>query len=106
MDGSERQYVQIAELEIDPAHLESYSTALREQIHAAIRLEPGVLMLHAVAAKDDPARITVFEVYRDIEAYRAHLDAPHFKTYKATVEPMVKSLKLTQMTPVVLGVKA
>lgn len=99
-------YAQIAELEIDPDHLEGYRIALREQIAAAIRLEPGVLTLHAVAARDDPARITVFEIYKDIDAYRSHLEAPHFKTYKAAVEHMVKSLKLARMAPVALGTKA
>ncbi|HTV70924.1 MAG TPA: antibiotic biosynthesis monooxygenase [Rhizobiaceae bacterium] len=99
-------YIQIAELEIEPMHLESYSAALRAQIDAAIRLEEGVLTLQAVAAKDDPTHITVFEIYRDIDTYRAHLEAPHFKAYKATVEPMVKSLKLMQKVPVALGSKA
>jgi hypothetical protein len=57
-------HVQLAELQIDPAQLEAYSAALREQIQTAIRVEPGVLALQAVAHKDDPARISVFEISR------------------------------------------
>lgn len=98
-------YVQLAELEIDPAQLEAYNAAVREHIQAAIRAEPGVLVLYAVAHNDDPARITVFEVYKDMAAYKAHLEAPHFKKYKAAVEKMVKSLKLMPVTPVMLGTK-
>ena len=48
----------------------------------------------------------MFEVYRDREAYLAHLQAPHFLKYKATVEKMVKSLKLIPVEPVMLGAKA
>jgi quinol monooxygenase YgiN len=48
----------------------------------------------------------VFEIYRDREAYLAHLQAPHFLKYKATVEKMVKSLKLIPVNPVALGTKA
>jgi quinol monooxygenase YgiN len=48
----------------------------------------------------------VFESYRDREAYLAHLQAPHFLKYKAAVEKMVKSLKLTPMDPVKLGAKS
>jgi quinol monooxygenase YgiN len=98
-------YVQLAELEIDAAQLEAYKAAVREHIETAIRVEPGVLVLYAVAHKDDPARITVFEIYKDSEAYKAHLEAPHFKKYKATTETMVKSLKLVPVTPVMLGTK-
>jgi quinol monooxygenase YgiN len=100
------QYVQVAEIEIDPAQLENYKAAVREQIETAIRVEPGVLVLYAVSEKDDPARIRVFEVYRDVDAYKAHLEATHFKKYKATTEKMVKSLKLVQTTPIVLGAQA
>jgi hypothetical protein len=50
------QLVRLAELEIDPAQLENYKAALREEIDASIRIEPGVLTLYAVAEKDSPSR--------------------------------------------------
>ena len=101
-----QQHIQIAEIEVDPAQLDSYKAAVAEQIEAAIRLEPGVLVLYSVANKDNPAHVTVFEIYRDREAYLAHLQAPHFLKYKATVERMVKSLKVVPLDPVMLGAKA
>ena len=48
----------------------------------------------------------VFEVYASTEAYRAHLEAPHFKKYKTVTENMVKSLNLVQTDPLMLGAKA
>ena len=99
-------HIQIAEIVVDPAQLDSYRSAVAEQIEAAIRLEPGVQVLYSVSNKDDPSRVTVFEIYRDREAYLAHLQAPHFLKYKATVEKMVKSLKLIPVDPVVLGSQA
>ena len=78
------QYVQVAEIDIDPAQLEDYKAAVREQIEAAIKNEPGVLVLYAVAENDNPTRVTVFEIYRDMDAYRSHLETAHFKKYKAT----------------------
>ena len=101
-----QQHLQIAEIDVDPAQLDSYEAAVAEQIEAAIRLEPGVLVLYSVASKENPAHVTVFEIYRDREAYLAHLQAPHFLKYKATVEKMVKSLKLIPVNPVALGTKA
>jgi len=101
-----KQHIQIAEIVVDPAQLDSYKSAVAEHIEAAIRLEPGVLVLYSVSNKDNPSQITVFEIYRDREAYLAHLQAPHFLKYKATVEKMVQSLKLISVDPVVLGSQA
>jgi quinol monooxygenase YgiN len=100
------QHIQIAEIVVDPAQLDSYKSAVAEQIETAIRLEPGVLALYSVSNKDDPTQVTVFEIYRDREAYLAHLQAPHFLKYKAAVEKMVKSLKLIPVDPVMLGSQA
>ncbi len=101
-----RQHVQIAEIEIDPAQLGDYKAAVAEQIETAIRVEPGVLVLYAVSERDDPTRVRVFEIYRDADAYRAHLESAHFKKYKATTEKMVRSLKLVQTIPIMLGTQA
>jgi quinol monooxygenase YgiN len=104
--AQQAQYVQIAELEIDPAQLERYKAAVSEHAETAIRVEPGVLVLFAVSEKENPTHVRVFEVYRDIDAYKAHLEAPHFKKYKAMVESMVKSLKLVLTTPISLAAKS
>lgn len=98
----QRLYVQEAEIEIDAAQLDAYKSALIEHIETATRVEPGVLALHAVSEKDNPARVRVFEIYRDLDAYRSHLETAHSKKYKATVEKMVRSLKLIQTTPIAL----
>jgi quinol monooxygenase YgiN len=105
-DDMQRLYVQEAEIEIDPAQLEAYKAAVTEQIETATRVEPGVLVLYAVSEKDNPARVRVFEIYRDADAYRSHLETAHFKKYKTTTEKMVRSLKLIQTTPILLGTKA
>ncbi|SFH77394.1 Quinol monooxygenase YgiN [Bradyrhizobium sp. cf659] len=96
-------YVQEAEIEIDPAQLESYKAAVTEHIETATRVEPGIIALYAVSENDNPTRVRVFEIYRDQDAYRSHLETAHFKTYKVTVEKMVRSLKLIRITPIAFG---
>jgi len=103
---ADERYVQVAEIEIDPVQLDAYRSAVQEQIDAAIRTEPGVLVLYAVSEKDNPAHVKVFEIYRDRSAYEAHLGSDHFKKYKTRVDKMVKSLKLMQATPIMLGAKS
>jgi quinol monooxygenase YgiN len=97
--------VRIAKIQIDPAQLESYKVALKEHAETAVRVEPGVLALYAVADKNDPTHITVFEIYADTTAYKAHLQTAHFKKYKSTTKDMVKSLELVETVPIVLAAK-
>jgi len=97
--------VRIAKLQIDPAQLENYMATLKEHAETAVRVEPGVLTLYAVAEKNNPTHITVFEIYADDAAYQAHLQTAHFKKYKSTTKDMVKSLELVETTPIVLAAK-
>jgi len=60
-------YVRVAEIEIDPAQLDAYSAAVKEQIEAAVRSEPGVVALYSVADKENPAHVFVFEIYTDVD---------------------------------------
>lgn len=103
---SKLPYVRLAEIEIDPAQLDAYKTAVTDQIEAAVESEPGVLALYSVADKDNPALVFVFEMYADIDAYKAHLETDHFKTYKLATQGMVKSLKLRETMPILLKAKA
>ncbi len=84
----------IAKIKVDANQLERYQVALKEQMNAAIQLEPGVLSYTVVADKKDASSITIFEVYANLEAYQSHIATPHFKKYKETVKDMVLSLEL------------
>ena len=104
-DAGRERLVRIAELEIDPAHLDAYKIALREEIEASVRVEPGVLALYAVSIRDQPNQIRLFEVYASTAAYQSHLQSEHFMKYKSRTADMVKSLKLIETEPVLLGAK-
>ncbi len=102
----DERIVRLAELEINPAQLNDYKVALREEIETSIRVEPGVLTLYAVSVKGHPDQIRLFETYRNAAAYQAHLESAHFKRYKARTQGMVKSLTLVEMEPILLDVKS
>lgn len=84
----------IAKIKVDVNQLEQYKSALKKQMNAAIKLEPGVLSYTVVADKKDASLITIMEVYANLEAYQSHILTPHFKKYKDTVKNMVLSLEL------------
>ena len=94
------QMVRIAKIKVDPMQLAKYTKALKTQMASAIALEPGVLFYHAVADQKDPSRITILEVYANVEAYKSHILTPHFLTYKEAVKDMVKELILEDVKTV------
>jgi quinol monooxygenase YgiN len=97
--------VRIAKLQIDSAQLENYKTALKEHAETAVRVEPGVLTLYAVYEKNNPTHVTVFEIYANQDAYKAHLQSVHFIKYKTSTKDMVKSLELIETVPIALETK-
>lgn len=99
------QMVRMAKLVIDPAQLEKYKTMLKEEIETSMRVEPGVLSLYAVSEKENPSHITIIEIYADQDAYKSHVQTPHFMKYKNGTKDMVKSLELAEVDPLVPGMK-
>lgn len=97
MAQAKQQMVRLAKIKVDPLQLDQYNLALKEQMAAAIRLEPGVLTYYAVADKSEPSHITILEIYADTTAYQAHILTSHFKKYKEKVKDMVKSLELVDV---------
>lgn len=101
----DERIVRLAELDIDPAQLESYKAALQEEITESIRVEPGVLTLYAVSVKGQPSQVRIFEMYANEAAYRSHLETPHFTKYKAGTQGMVRALRLVETDPISLSAK-
>ena len=60
-----QQLVRLSKITVDPARLAGYNAFLQEEIEASLRLEPGVLALYAVAAKEAPGQVTILEIYVD-----------------------------------------
>ncbi len=92
--AQDHKIYRIAQIYVDPAQLDNYTAALKQQMTTAMTVEPGVLSYYAVADKKEPSHITIFETYADSAAYKSHIQTPHFLKYKATVKDMVKTLTL------------
>ena len=91
--------VRIAEIEVFPEHLAAYLAAGKAVGAESVAKEPGVICIFPMQKKEAPTQIRIIEIYRDEAAYQAHLETPHFKTYKTGTLHMVKSLYLAPMQP-------
>lgn len=102
---NQKYVVRLAKLVIDSVHLDQYNQLLKEGIETAIKEEPGVLTLYAVAEQRRPAHITILEIYANEDAYRLHIKTPHFLKYKEGTKHMVKSLELIDANPLIPDLK-
>ena len=102
---TEMPLIRVAEIDVEPDRLEAFVAAVSEEMDEAVRVEPGVLAIYAVADKDDGSRLRFFEVYTSEAAYEAHLASPHFLTYRAATESMIRSRVLIDTVPVHLSSK-
>ena len=89
--------IRISEIEIDFQSLEEYKAILKEEAKASVLLEPGVISIYPMYQKDNPTQVRILEIYANREAYKSHLETPHFLKYKTTTLKMVKSLRLVDM---------
>ncbi len=82
--------VHLSKIEVYPQHLDEYMK---------YATEVGVLTMYAVGEKENPCKITILETYASREAYEKHIASEHFQKYKQGTLHMVKSLVLSDQTP-------
>ena len=91
--------VRLSKIEIYPQFLDEYIECVTEVGEVSLRTEPGVLTMYAVGDKENPCKITILETYASKEAYNKHIASAHFQKYKQGTLHMVKSLELSDQTP-------
>ena len=86
-------------VEVYPQHLDEYMKYATKVGEISLRTEPGVLTMYAVGEKENPCKITILETYASKAAYEKHIASEHFQKYKQGTLHMVKSLVLSDQTP-------
>ena len=65
--------VRLAEIEVEPSMLEDYLAFAKEVGETSTKVEPGVLTLFSMQAKEDPCKIYILEIYANQAAYQSHI---------------------------------
>ena len=91
--------VRLSKIEVYPQYLDEYMNYSTEVGEISLRTEPGVLTMYAVGEKENPCKVTILETYASREAYEQHIASEHFQKYKQGTLHMVKSLVLSDQTP-------
>ena len=92
--------IRIAEIEVYEQYLEEYLQAAHDVGTTSVKEEEGVICIFPMQVKEQPNTIRIVEVYRDEQAYKAHLLTSHFQAYKQGTLHMVKSLRMTDTKPI------
>ena len=91
--------VRLSKIEVYPQYLDKYINYATEVGEISLRNEPGVLTMYAIGEKENPCNITILETYANHAAYEKHIASEHFQRYKLETLHMVKSLILSDQTP-------
>ena len=91
--------VRLSKIEVYPQYLDEYMNYATEVGEISLRTEPGVLTMYAVGEKENSCKVTILETYASREAYEQHIASEHFQKYKQGTLHMVKSLVLSDQTP-------
>ena len=99
LDSAGGLITRIAEIEVNDGCLDAYLAAAHNVGTKSVETEPGVICIFPMQVREQPNTIRIVEIYRDDEAYQAHLQTPHFLEYKQGTLHMVKSLRLVDTEP-------
>ncbi len=73
------------EIECSPGSRENVLDALAAHRARCLAGEPGTLQFEIMVPSDDPARIYLFELYRDDEALKAHAGGASIARYRGEI---------------------
>ena len=74
-------------INIKPGHTDEFIEASHGDAQGSTRDEPGCFRFDMNQDAEIPSRFYLYEVYRDEEAFKAHLETPHFKKWREIVKP-------------------
>ena len=91
--------VRLSKIEVYPQYLDEYIKYAVKVGDVSLRTEPGVLTMYALQDKENPCLVTILEIYSSKDAYERHIASAHIQKYKQGTLHMVKSLVLSDQTP-------
>ncbi|WP_158256641.1 putative quinol monooxygenase [Trinickia symbiotica] len=89
-------YTVLVEFRIKPEGLAKFESLAAEAAQVSVANEPGCQRYDILHDRNDPCRVLLYEIYADEEAFNAHLDASHTKSFLAAIKDLVESQKKGQ----------
>lgn len=81
-------YAIFVTINVKAENVEEFGQASFGDAEGAVRDEPGCFRFDINRDPEISTRFYLYEVYRDEEAFQAHLEAPHFLAWREKVSAM------------------
>ena len=91
-------YVIIVNFEIDPEQIDAFLPLMRKNAAASARDEPGCRQFDVCHDPDHTSHVFLYEFYDNRAAFDVHLSMPHFKSFDAATDSMIRSKTLRALT--------
>lgn len=78
----------LVNVRVKPEFVDDFKKACVENAMASVK-EPGIARFDVLQQQDEPTRFVLIEVYRSVEATKAHKETEHYKKWRDTVEKMM-----------------
>ena len=98
-------YINSVDLDINPADMDAYMAALKENGAKAVT-EPGCREFNIHVQASNPNHVFIYEIYDSAAALEAHRATDHFKKYAAATAKMVAKREVRPMTSVAFNYKS
>lgn len=82
-------YVVLAQFEVKPGKLAEMVKVAKLDAKASVANEPGCRRFDVLVPRDGGERVVLYEIYDDEAAFQAHLETPHLKQFRESIEPLV-----------------
>ena len=79
-------YTLMVTIQIKPEHRNSFVEAMLEDARSSLQNEPGVVRFDMHQDEHDPNRFYMYEVFRDRDAFEAHLQTPQVDRLREATE--------------------
>jgi quinol monooxygenase YgiN len=70
-----------------------------EAVRLVTEREPGTLVYATATVEGEPLARVFYEVYRDREAFQAHEEAGHVRSFHARKDPLLTATRVEFLTP-------
>jgi len=83
------------QIHVKPDAIDAFRAATLANASGSVK-EPGVLRFDVFQDKDDPARFSLVEVYKNVEAHAAHRETVHYKAWRLAVDDLMAEERIAR----------
>ena len=79
----------VVTIRVQPAKWDAFLPLMLANAKASLADEPGCHQFDVCQDAERPNEVFLYELYTDQDAFKAHLEAPHYLSFNESTTPMV-----------------